>query len=366
MNTFNLPDLGEGLQEAEIVNWHVSEGDHVVADQPIVAVETEKAVIEIPSPQSGRILKLIGQPGERIPVGSPLVVYADDDAEGSDTVVGDLEHEKAPETSAQVKTKPIRAAPAIRQLARTLGVDLNQVSGSGPRGSITEKDVRRSAGDTNKDGMGTELSGPRRAMARKMTEAGAAIVPATVTADAEVGAWFGRDDPTVRLLQSVVAGCRTEPALNSWYDPSAERVTVHQQVDIGLAVNTGDGLFVPVLRNADRLDAVQLAETVGKLKKQVVDRTIERSALKDPTITLSNFGTLAGRHANLVVVPPQVAILGAGRIGDQVLAVGSKPAIRPVLPLSLTFDHRVVTGAEAARFLRAVIDNLESESGVSE
>lgn len=363
MTTFNLPDLGEGLQEAEIVSWHVSEGDHVVADQPIVSVETEKAVIEIPSPQSGRISKLFGRPGEMVPVGSPLVTYDDGEADRSETVVGDLQHDEDRDAPAPSKRVPVRAAPAVRQLARTLGVELVGVSGSGPHGTITENDVRRSAGAVDDGALGQKLSGTRRAMARKMTEAGAAIVPATVTADADVSEWYGRDDPTVRLLQSVVSGCRAEPVLNAWYDPSAERKTNHRHVDIGLAVDTKDGLFVPVLRNAETLDADRLTETLNGLKQQVIDRSVGRTGFKDPTITLSNFGTLAGRYANLVIVPPQVAILGAGRIADRVLSVDSQSAIRPVLPLSLTFDHRVVTGAEAARFLRAVIDSLEAEFG---
>ncbi len=131
-------------------------------------------------------------------------------------------------------------------------------------------------------------------------------------------------------------------------------------------MDTKDGLFVPVLRHAETLDADRLAGAVNGLKRQVIDRSLEHSGFKDPTITLSNFGMLAGRYATLVIVPPQVAILGAGRIADRVLPVGAQPEIRPVLPLSLTFDHRVVTGAEAARFLRAVIGSLEAESGVSE
>jgi len=366
MTTFKLPDLGEGLQEAEIVSWHVSESDHVVADQPIVSVETEKAVVEIPSPQSGRISKLFGEPGDVVPVGSPLVEYEGGESDESESVVGELPREKAPEKVAVSTGTKVKAAPAVRQLARTLGVDLERVTGSGPQGSVNESDVRQFAGEADVSIGGERLSGPRRAMARTMTEAGAAIVSATVTADADVGAWFGSEEPTVRLLLAMIAGCRAEPALNAWFDPATERRAVHYHMDIGLAVDTPDGLFVPVLRNANGLDTAQLAETVNSLKLQVIERSIERSQLKNPTITLSNFGSLTGRYANLVIVPPQVAILGGGNISDQVLPVGSQPVIRPVLPLSLTFDHRVVTGGEAARFLRAVIDNLQSKSGVSQ
>ena len=366
MTTFKLPDLGEGLQEAEIVDWHISEGDHVVADQPIVSVETEKAVVEIPSPQSGKVFKLFGQPGDVVPVGSPLVQYDDGETAESESVVGELPREKAPERMAGSKAKKVKVAPAVRQLAKTLGIDLDNVVGSGPQGSILERDVRSVAGKDVVDAKGQRLSGPRRAMARTMTEAGAAIVPATVTADADVGIWFGRDEPMVRLLLAIIAGCKAEPALNAWFDSETERRTVHQHIDIGLAVDTKDGLFVPVLRNAEEQDAESLPETVNSLKQQVIDRSIERSLLKNPTITLSNFGSLTGRYANLVVVPPQVAILGGGEICDLVVSLDQQPVVRPVLPLSLTFDHRVVTGGEAARFLRAVIDSLQSKSGISQ
>ncbi|MGB5215300.1 MAG: dihydrolipoamide acetyltransferase family protein [Anderseniella sp.] len=365
MTTFRLPDLGEGLREAEIVTWQVSEGDHIVADQPLVSVETEKAVVEIPSPQSGRVTKLHGQPGDIVLVGHPLVEYDGGDKQQSETVVGELPHgETQPVVSAQapVEGRP-KAAPAVRKLARDQGLDLAGIMGSGVDGTITLEDVRRAASTGDGDVAGERLRGPRRAMALAMQNAGAEIVPATLTSSADVTGWSGADDVTVRLISAVVAGCKAEPALNAWFHSASLTISRHNEVHVGVAMDTDEGLFVPVVRNADGLSATELRKTVNMLKGQVANRNIAREHLTGHTITLSNFGTLAGQYASLVVMPPQVAILGAGKISEQIVPVEGKPAVRRILPLSLTFDHRAVTGGEAARFMKAVIDSLENSDG---
>jgi 2-oxoisovalerate dehydrogenase E2 component (dihydrolipoyl transacylase) len=363
MTTFRLPDLGEGLQEAEIVAWHVSPGDHVVADQPLVSVETAKAVVEIPSPTAGRIARIYGKVGDMVPVGSPLVDYGDDDdTTGSQTVVGALPHEAEIKSKAPKLAAGLKVAPAIRRLARELSVDLATLQGSGPGGSIAEADVRKAA-ERDGNGEGEPLRGPRRSMAQAMVEAGREVVPATVTDDADVTRWLARDDPTVRLVAALVEACRAEPSLNAWYDGKNERRMLHHHVDVGIAMDTADGLFVPVLRRADTLAASDVRKAIDDLKDQVSRRRIAPADLTGQTITLSNFGTVAGRYASLVVIPPQVAILGAGRIEERIVAVNSTATVRAVLPLSLTFNHRAVTGGEAARFLGTVIASLESETG---
>jgi pyruvate dehydrogenase E2 component (dihydrolipoamide acetyltransferase) len=357
MTTFRLPDLGEGLQEAEIVAWHVSPGDHVVADQPLVSVETAKAVVEIPSPAAGRIARIYGKVGDIVPVGSPLVDYGDDDTTGSQTVVGALPHEAETKSEARGPATDLKVAPAIRRLARELSVDLKNLHGSGPGGSIAEADVREAAErDGNREG--EPLRGPRRSMAQAMAEAGREVVPATLTDDADVTRWLAGDDPTVRLIAALVEACRAEPSLNAWYDGKNERRILHHHVDLGVAMDTADGLFVPVLRRAETLPASDVRKAIDDLKDQVSNRR-----LIGQTITLSNFGAIAGRYASLVVIPPQVAILGAGRIEERIVAVDSTATVRAVLPLSLTFNHRAVTGGEAARFLGTVIASLESETG---
>jgi len=196
-------------------------------------------------------------------------------------------------------------------------------------------------------------------MAANMARAGAEIVPATVVDDADVGDWAPGADVTVRLVRAVAAGCAAEPALNAWYlGPDRGRV-VHRTVDLGVAVGTDDGLFVPVLRAVEGRADDDIRRALETLKAAVRDRVIPHEDLSDPTITLSNFGGIGGRYAALVVMPPQVAIVGAGRSGERVVARAGAPVVRSLLPLSCTFDHRVVTGAEATRFLAAVLRDLE-------
>lgn len=334
MTTFALPDLGEGLVEAEIVAWHVSPGDRVTADQPLVSVETDKAVVEIPSPFPGTVEKLHGEPGEILKVGAALVEFATEKTRDQGAIVGE-----------------VAAAAAVRALAQRLGVDLAGVSGRGPGGAILSADVEAAAE------LGEPLRGVRRAMARAMADAGAVVVPATLTDRADITAWGKRANPTLRLIRAICVAAKAVPALNARLQD--QRRLLGDQVDLAIAVDTPDGLFAPVLKAVDRDAPRQLAKRIQALKAAVRDRTLAPGDLRGGTITLSNFGMLGGEHAALVVSPPQVAILGAGRIHDGVLAVNGKPAVRRVLPLSLTFDHRAVTGGEAAGFMAALRADLE-------
>ena len=361
MATFTLPDLGEGLQEAEIVSWHVTEGDHVVTDQPLVAVETDKAVVEIPSPRSARVTRLYGGAGDRVAVGDPLVEFESAGAAAdAGTVVGALDASAAPSPPVGPASPAGRMTPAVRALARRLGVDTALVQGTGPGGAITTADVERAAEVLASAAPAMPLRGARRAMAERMAKAHAEVVPATVTDEADVEAWPAGTDVTLRLIRAVAAGCSAAPALNAWFEPESMSRRLHERIDLGIAVDLDDdGLFVPVLRDVGRRDPVELKRGLERLKADVRQRTIPLGELRGQTITLSNFGTVGGRHAELVVVPPQVGILGVGRMTRQVVAAGGEPAVHRVLPLSLTFDHRAVTGAEAARFLRAVVEELE-------
>ncbi|MFZ1106435.1 MAG: dihydrolipoamide acetyltransferase family protein [Hyphomicrobiaceae bacterium] len=363
MRQFLLPDLGEGLEEAEIVAWHVTDGDHVVADQPLVSVETDKAVVEIPSPQSGRIARLFGAKGDLVKVGAPLVEFAEGLEEDTGTVVGELRREEKrepPQTpSGGARAQPLHILPAVRALARKLDVDLNSVQASGPEGTITRADVERAAKSLTEAGPAETLRGMRRAMAQRMAAAGAEVVPASVTDEADIGAWSAGEDATIRLMRGITAACKAEPSLNVWYDaPAAERRLL-ARVDIGIAVDTEGGLIVPVLRNVGERGAGDLRAGLDRMRADAKARSIPPEELRGATITLSNFGMIGGRFPSLVVVPPQVAIIGAGRIGQRVVAYEGQPAVRVVLPLSLTFDHRVVNGGEAARFLMALNLDLE-------
>jgi pyruvate dehydrogenase E2 component (dihydrolipoamide acetyltransferase) len=353
VNLFCLPDLGEGLTEAEIVTWHVAPGQRVTEGQPLVAVETDKAVVDVPSPRSGTLARLCAAAGERLQVGDPLVEFADSQAADGGSLVGTL-----PEPAA-ARPASARATPRVRARAAALGVDLDSVAGSGPGGAILESDIEQGA----EPAAGWEaLSGVRRAMARRMAEAAQQVAPATLTMDADLHRWPDGEDVTLRLAQAMALACRAVPALNAWYDHERMARRLLAQVNLGLAVDSGEGLFVPVIRDVASQSGDQLASVIRKLQQQVSERSIEPAALRGQTITLSNFGSLGGRHAALVVVPPQVAIVGAGRVEDRVLAVQGNAVVHPVLPLSLTFDHRAITGAEASEFLAALVNALQSST----
>src|SRR5215470_14474891 len=363
MRQFILPDLGEGLEEAEIVTWHVNEGDRVVVDQPLVSVETDKAVVEVPSPWSGRIARLFGGKGDLIKVGAPLVEFAEGAQGDTGTVVGELgQEEKAPrgaEAPAPTPARTLQVFPAVRALARKLDVDLNLVHATGPGGTITRADVERAAKSLAEAGPAEPLRGMRRAMAQRMTAAHAEVVPAGVTEEADIQDWGPKEDTTIRLVRAIAAACKAEPSLNAWYNAAAGERRLVRRIDIGIAVDTEGGLIVPVLRNVGERSARDLRVGLDRMRADAAARAIPPEELRGATITLSNFGMIGGRFANLVVVPPQVAIVGAGRAAPRVVPRQGQIAVRRILPLSLTFDHRVVTGGEAARFLVALKSDLE-------
>ena len=386
MTEFRLPDLGEGLTEAEIVSWHVAAGDRVVADQPLLSVETEKAVVDLPSPRAGRIARLVGAPGDRVAVGAVLVEYEQDGTARADAgaVVGTLPAAPpAEESRADAADRPpaappaspsplpplppLPASPVVRALARRLGVDLATVASTGPGGRPTTADVERAAGGGEAPNNGapndvtraTPLRGPRRTMAVNMARAHAQVATTTVMDDADIEAWTPHTAVTPRLLRALAVATTARPALNAWFDGEALTLQPHDRVDIGVAVETEHGLFVPVLRDVARRSTEELRRELDALEEAARTRTLRPEQLRDPTIALSNFGTLAGRYAQLIVVPPQVAILGAGRASERVVARDGAAVIRRMLPLSLTFDHRPISGGDAAAFLAALIADLE-------
>jgi len=253
----------------------------------------------------------------------------------------------------------IFAMPAARAKARSLGVDLSTVTGTGPDGRIRVADVERAAERADGSAGEETLRGVRRTMAQRMALSHARVVPVTVTEDADISDWGANEDVTVRLVRAVVAGCAASPALNAWFEDEPPRRTLHRDVHLGIAADTGDGLFVPVLRDAGARDPAALREDIDRLRAGVVARSLAPKELDGATITLSNFGMLAGRYGTPVVIPPQVAILGAGRAREEPAVRDGTIAIRRRLPLSLTFDHRACTGAESSRFLAAVVADLE-------
>jgi len=367
MNIFKLPDLGEGLIEAEIVTWHIRPGEPIEQGQNLVSVETDKAIVDIPSPEQGRIAKLYGKAGDIVQVGDPLVEFEGAANQDTGTVVGVVKSsskvvkEKAVSIERGAATgSGIKATPAVRALAARMDVELSIVTPTGPNDTITVTDIERVAGILAKAGPMEPLRGVRRAMARTMAQSHAEVVPVTLTDVADIHAWPPAEDVSVRLIQAIVAACKAEPALNAWYDAHAIGRRLLKQVDLGVAVDTADGLFVPVLKDVARYDRQGLRALLDETKTAVERRTIAPEALRGHSFTLSNFGTLAGRHANPIIIPPTVAILGVGRGYDAVVPENGQPAVHKLLPLSLSFDHRAATGGEAARFLATLIASLQA------
>ena len=415
MKIFNLPDLGEGLPDAEIVEWLVAEGDEVKTDDPLVSMETAKAVVEVPSPYTGKVAKLYGQAGDVIETGKPLAGFevegeSDNDSEpaepgapaaeeaaekparraDSGTVVGAMESSDQFVPEAVSTVAGVKVTPAVRALARKLGVDLASVRASGPDNVVTRADVEAAARNPRPapaaPGPGPEVArspaptppaktarpsapiepsgewepvrGTRRTMARVMSASQAQVVATSIMDDADIHRWTHGQDITVRLLRSLWAGARAEAGLNAWYDGEQSMRMLHKNMHVGMAVDTEDGLFVAALREVNRSSATELRAAIDRLRDNVMNRSIPPEDLKDYTIMLSNFGVFAGRYATPIITPPCVAIVAAGKLRNEVVPVLGGFEVHRVIPLSLTFDHRAVTGGEAARFLKAMLDDL--------
>lgn len=369
MKIFHLPDLGEGLAEAEIREWYVKEGDKVKVDQPLVSMETAKAVVDVPSPQDGVIEKRHGDVNTIVPTGAPLITFVADGSASKDggSVVGALEESKDrwQEDNVVVDKKVVRptvkAMPAARVLAKEMHVDLATVTGTGRDGLITPQDVKKALGTSSKTAeVGEKLHGVRRSMAEVMRISHQEVVPVTIFEDVNISHFTKDTDISVRLLQAIVAACQAEPSLNATFNGKDLSRSLSEHVHIGLAVDTPEGLFVPVIKNAEQKNANTLRETINTYKKEVKDRSIAADKLQGATITLSNFGTIAGRYATPIIVPPAVAILATGKVRDAPMVKDGQVHVGKILPLSLSFDHRAVTGGEATRFLGKVIETLQS------
>lgn len=360
MIIFNLPDLGEGLPDAVIREWYVKPGDVVKADQPLASMETAKALVDVPSPHAGEIAKCFGEPGDTIETGQPLVAFVSKD---SGSVPAEKSEKPAPTaktgsgSSERAESSPVKASPAVRALAKKLGVNLADLAaGDQP---ITAAQVEQAAAKpkASKEGF-APLSPVRRAMALSMTESRKRVSPITLSDDADVSAWDAQQNITIRLIRAVVAACQAVPILNATFDDENMSIRLNPEVNLGLAVDTEHGLYVPVIKNSGALTDKQLREKIDQYKEQARQKSLPQADLHGATITLSNFGSLAGRYGNPIIVPPMVAIIGVGKARDAVVAANGKPAIHRVIPLSITIDHRAATGGEAARFLKTMLDDL--------
>ena len=391
MTTFNLPDLGEGLPDAEIVSWHVAEGDSVKTDDLLVSVETAKAVVEVPSPYTGIVEKLYANAGDIVATGAPLVEFSDvsagdsapeppaaDAGQEAATVVGNVptSDEVLKETAIAGGTRRqkkgrIKATPSVRTQAKRLGIDLAEIVPTGKNGQITAADLEsyaargkvqtrsRSPRPKAIAGRSDQLRGPRRAMAQSMSKFRDEVALCTLFDDADIHEWINKRNITARILRAIVAGCVAEPGLNGFYNAETMTHEAESRVDIAMAVDTEDGLIVPVIRNVEAMSLGDIRAAVDDLKQATRKRTVAPQDMVNYTFTLSNFGTMAGRYATPLMVPPTVGILGTGKLRHDVVAVMGGIEVHRRIPLSLSFDHRCITGGEAARFLAAVIQDLE-------
>lgn len=377
MKSFLLPDLGEGLAESEIVEWHINVGDSVELDQVVLTVETAKAVVEVPAPYSGVVVSRHGEAGDVINIGALLLEIeeqpelvssntAQTKQQDAATVVGnvsqtshhvDVDDFWIGSTHNPSTEQLVTALPSARLLAKKLGVELNKVKGSGPDGMITDSDIYNQAREQSP---GTEvLKGARRTMVSTMSESHHHVAAVTITEEANLGEWKANEDISSRLINAVVYACKQEPALNAWFDAETMTRCVHSRVNIGIAVDSSHGLYVPVLKHADEFDRTQIRSWLDETVKGIRERKIGRESLQNATITLSNFGAIAGIFATPVVSPPQVAIVGAGRIIERLVLKDDQPVSIKVMPLSITFDHRACTGGEAARFTKKLVEHLQ-------
>jgi pyruvate/2-oxoglutarate dehydrogenase complex dihydrolipoamide acyltransferase (E2) component len=425
---FNLPDLGEGLEDAEIVEWKVSPGDTVELNQPLVEVNTAKAVVEIPSPLAGRVATLHGETGAIVKVGAPLVTFEVDagaDAQPADAVGAEARPEGAPlatEGRADAPERPAReavlvgygvdegasgrrrrprlrapdrredggtarATPLVRRLAREKGVDIASLSGTGPDGRVTREDVLKASrtaeappegapfategGADAAQGQRIPVRGARRLIAQKMTRSWQEIPH--VTTFHEVDAThvqalrreLSKDSGTrvstlAIIVRALVEVARSHPKLNSSFDGQAGEIVLKASFHIGIAADTDRGLLVPVIRDVDRKGIVAIAREMAELVEAARNGTATPEQLTGSTITVSNYGVFGSDAGTPIINYPEAVILGTGRIAERPVAIDGRVEARPTMTLALSFDHRIVDGADADRAMTDLRGLLES------
>ncbi len=375
MPDFKLPDLGEGVTEAEVDRWLVSEGDVIAEDDPLVEVITDKATAEIPSPFGGTVTKIHVQAGEIVPVGTALVTI---DATGEATARRATTADTAVTIEPDSDTAGVKAMPPVRKLARELGVDLSTITGSGKEGRILRRDVearaRRPAivSPAISEGRREPLRGVRRAIARRMSDAHRIVPPVTHVEECDVTELEATrvmanerspDAPRLTFLpfivKAVVAALNQYPAVNASLDDDAEEIVYHDRYDIGVAVDTPAGLMVPVVRHADRKGLRQIAGELERLAAGARQGALGAEDLTGSTFTISSPGPFGGLMATPIVFHPQAAILGVHRASERPVVRDGEIVIRRMMNLSITFDHRILDGMTAARFVLEVAKLLE-------
>ncbi len=385
---FHLPDVGEGITEAEIVKWLIDEREPVKEHQDLVEIETDKAIVTLPSPYAGILVKRHWQEGDIVKVGQSLASVEENargapqpQAESKDggTVVGSLaDEEEVVETP-----EPVKATPAIRKLARELGLDLTQIRGTGPEGRVVKEDIERITapppeavgGEADAHGpvQRIPLRGIRRTVAKRMQEARQRVPDVTIWEDVDIS-----DLEEVRLkekklalergikltylpfvIKAVITALKAHPYLNATMDDDSAQIVLKKYYNIGIAVDTPDGLIVFSIKQADQKNMLELAKEISTLAEKARQRRLDLTDLKGSTFTVTNYGVIGASYGTPIINYPEVAILGIGKIEDRPAVKDGQIVIRRIMPLSLAFDHRVIDGVEAARFLNVIIEHLE-------
>lgn len=364
---FKLPDLGEGLTEGEIARWLVAEGQEIAEDDPLVEIQTDKTTVEIPSPAAGVVSRILAAEGDVVPVGSVIVVIGDGSADEPEQPRAEpaVAEPAAPRdlVPRQGRDGRVRATPLVRRLAGELSVELENVEGTGPQGRVTEEDVRRLATTTDQvprrgsEGRRERLRGVRRVIAEHMTRAQS--IPA-VTWVEECD--FGNVDlqrlvPTV--LKAVAASLREFPELNARLE--GDEVVFLERYDLGVAIDTDQGLVVPVVRDCDSRSLDELDAEVSRLAEAARAGTLKPEELRGSTFTVTSAGKFSGSFVTPLINHPEVGILGIHRIAERAVVRDGQIVARPIGHVSVTFDHRVLDGKRAAEFGLDVISRLERE-----
>lgn len=379
---FRLPDLGEGIAEAEIRRWLVHPGQRVKEHQGLVEVETDKAVVEVPSPRDGVVARLRRDEGDVVSVGDVLLDIGDGEEkvpsrERAAGIVGVLP--EAPEEPPSAGEMLVRATPAVRVMAREMGISLQGIVGSGPHGSITREDLlssRRTAEPASDEFGPVEkvpFRGIRRTIARNLKSSQQITAAVTTMAEADVSdLWQMKEREGQELaekgihltilpfvIKAIQHALYEHPYLNASLDEERSEIVLRKYCHVGVAVDTAEGLMVPVIRDVEKKSVLELAEELQRLGERARTRALKLEEMKGSSITVTNYGHYGGSHATPIINYPDAAILGCGKIADRPWVVKGQIAIRKILPLSLTFDHRLSDGADAAKFLDRIVHFLE-------
>ncbi|MCZ7356515.1 MAG: dihydrolipoamide acetyltransferase family protein [Candidatus Methanoperedens sp.] len=385
-----FPDVGEGITEGTLVKWLVKVGDEVKADQAVAEIETDKAIVEIPTSKSGKVAKLFGKEGDVIKVGSLLASLV---LPGEEVQISEAKPEiRPPEIKPQVKPpgipplERVLATPSTRRLARELGVDVSRVSGSGPGGRVTDEDIKRFAGapeaEAKPEAEEAEMKLPeeripikgiRKTIGERMVQS-KFTAPHVVSMDeadvTDLVKLREKEKKTAEekgikltylafIIKAVTVALKQHQYLNASLDSKKNEIVLKHYYNIGIAVDTPDGLMVPVIKNADQKSILELAKETEKLAEEARSRKIKLADLKGNTFTITNIGSIGGIFSTPIINPPDVAILGVHRIRDMPWVVDGEIKIRKILPLVLSFDHRALDGAQAARFMNTLMDHLK-------